>query len=184
LDQITDILKNATNTTAQGRDNAINQSSTLANKAMDYAIEKMKTASQERLAKINAGNKSTEGTGSGGGSGNSSGSGDDTDTDEDVEGGSFDSDDEIETDDEDIGDGFDSDDDTDGDSTEENPKSDLLNTVLESAIQAIQSGKSPEEFFANITNSSADSTEIQNIADNFCSEMGSDLDSVLDAILT
>ncbi|WP_295089199.1 DUF4332 domain-containing protein [Ruminococcus sp.] len=58
LEQTATLLGKALESTAQGRDNVINKSSSLADKAMEYATEKLKAESKERLAKIS--NKSNE----------------------------------------------------------------------------------------------------------------------------
>lgn len=174
LDQVASVLNTATQSTSKGRDNVVNQSATLANKAMEYATEKMKAESKERIAKINAGEKDdAPATG-----GKNPGKGTDGSREED---GRRQEEEYTEDEHDDYGteDAWDN-----NDEKSEDDETSLLNSILEKAVDAIRVGTRPEDFFASLTNTSLDSDKIKNIAKSFCSGMGTDIDTVLSKIMS
>ena len=58
----------------------------------------------------------------------------------------------------------------------------LLQSILDKAVDAIGAGQSPESFFEDITRS-GDGGDIRSIAERFCQSMGSELNTVLNEIL-
>lgn len=160
LEQTAALLNNAMNTTSTGRDNVINQSSTLAGKAMEYATQKLKSESAERVAEINASkNKDKDNDG-------------DTSKPDpkktEAEGNT-----ETKPEGEKNPD--------DGKKPEGGSKDKSLDSIVNGMVSAIKNGKSPEEYFSDITGES-DST-MKQAAEKLCSWLGSDLGSVLGFIM-
>jgi hypothetical protein len=160
LEQTATLLNNAMNSTSTGRDNVINQSSTLAGKAMEYATQKLKSESAERVAQINASkNKDQDGEGTSKPDSNNSGGNNKPETKNPDDG---------------KGSG-------EGKKPEEKNKDSSLDSVIDGMVNAIKKGDSPEKFFTDITGES--DTSMKGAAEKLCSWLGSDLGSVLNFIM-
>ena len=160
LEQTATLLNNAMNSTSTARDNVINQSSTLAGKAMEYATQKLKSEAAERVAQINASK--------------------DEKKDDDSKGQSSDSknpDDEKNPDDDKNPDNGKNPDDG---KTPEN-KNSSMDSIVNGIVDAIKNKQTPEQYFTSITGKNDDS--INDAASKFCSWFGSDLSSVIGSIL-